>query len=162
MRLRVLLALAAAMVLAPAVAQAAPVTKRCPGDRTARCGSIRVPLYRGVPGGGGGKLRVQFRVFPHTDRSRPALEPIVAAEGGPGYPTIDTAPSYLFMIGPLHRRHDLIVMDNRGTGRSGAINCPRLQAGKGVYATEVGRCATRLGARANAYGTGAAADDLAD
>ena len=65
------------------------------------------------------------------------------------------------MLGRLHRRHDLIVMDNRGTGRSGAINCKRLQAGKGVYAREVGRCARLLGRRANAYGTGAAADDLA-
>ena len=65
------------------------------------------------------------------------------------------------MLGRLHARRDLIVMDNRGTGRSGAINCPRLQAGKGVYAREVGRCARRLGRRANAYGTGAAADDLA-
>jgi hypothetical protein len=69
---------------------------------------------------------------------------VVAAEGGPGYPSIDSAESYLFMLGPLRRRHDLIVLDNRGTGRSGAINCPRLQAGVGVYSREVGRCARRL------------------
>ena len=104
---------------------------------------------------------MHFRVFPRTDRSQPALQPVVAAEGGPGYPSIDSAESYLFMLGPLRRRHDLIVVDNRGTGRSGAINCPRLQAGVGVYSREVGRCARRLGRRANAYGTGAAADDLA-
>ena len=94
-----------------------------------------------------GSLRVHFRVFPRTDRSRPALEPVVAAEGGPGYRSIDSADSYLFMLGPLRRRHDLIVMDNRGTGGSGAINCPRLQAGKGDYSREVGRCAQRLGRR---------------
>ncbi|HEY1273990.1 MAG TPA: alpha/beta hydrolase [Thermoleophilaceae bacterium] len=161
MRLTILLAVAIFVAAAPA-AVAAPAMKRCPDDKSARCGSIRVPLYRGAPDGGGARLLVKFRVYPRKDRSRPALEPIVAAEGGPGYSTVDTAPSYLFMIGPLHRRHDLIVMDNRGTGHSGAINCPRLQAGKGVYATEAGRCARRLGARANAYGTGAAADDLAD
>ncbi|MBN1529291.1 MAG: alpha/beta hydrolase [Thermoleophilaceae bacterium] len=142
-------------------AAAAPVTKRCKDDARARCGWIRVPLYRSAPDGGGRTLRVHFRVFPRTDRSRPALEPVVAAEGGPGYPTVDSADSYLFMLGRLHRRRDLIVMDNRGTGRSGAINCRRLQAGRGVYAREVGRCARLLGRRANAYGTGAAADDLA-
>ena len=120
-----------------------------------------MPLYRGAPQGGGGKLRIHFRVYPRTDRSRPALEPIVAVEGGPGYPSIESADGYLFMLGPLRRRHDMIVVDNRGTGRSGAINCPRLQAGKGVYAREVGRCARKLGRAANAYGTGAAADDLA-
>ena len=81
---------------------------------------------------------MHFRVFPRTDRSQPALQPVVAAEGGPGYPSIDSAESYLFMLGPLRRRHDLIVVDNRGTGRSGAINCPRLQAGVGVYSREAG------------------------
>jgi pimeloyl-ACP methyl ester carboxylesterase len=145
-------------VALPAVALPAPVaaaspTRRCPDDRSARCGSVLVPLYRGAPDGGGRRLRVYFRVFPRTDRSQPALEPMVAAEGGPGYPSIDSAESYLFMLGPLRRRHDLIVVDNRGTGRSGAINCPRLQAGVGVYSREVGRCARRLGRRANAYGT---------
>ncbi len=158
-------AVAALIVLVAALPAAAAAgtrpTKPCKDDRAARCGSIRVPLFRGVPGGGGQKLRVHFRVYPRTDRSRPALEPIVGAEGGPGYPSIDSAESYLFMLGSLRRRHDLIVMDNRGTGRSGAINCPRLQAGKGVYSREVGRCARKLGRAANAYGTGAAADDLA-
>ena len=145
----------------PQMAEAASATRPCKDDRSVRCGSLRVPLLRGAPAGGGRTLRVHFRVFPRTQRDRPALEPIVAAEGGPGYPSIDSAESYLFMIGPLRRRHDLIVMDNRGTGRSGVINCPRLQAGKGTYSREVGRCARRLGPAANAYGTGAAADDLA-
>jgi pimeloyl-ACP methyl ester carboxylesterase len=154
-------AIALVAVAHPATAVAVSPTKRCPDDRRARCGSVLVPLYRGAPDGGGRKLRVHFRVFPRTDRSKPALEPVVGAEGGPGYPSIDSAESYLFMLGPLRRRHDLIVVDNRGTGRSGAINCPRLQAGAGVYSREVGRCARRLGKRANAYGTGAAADDLA-
>jgi pimeloyl-ACP methyl ester carboxylesterase len=161
--MRVRSACLAAVLLAalPGTALAAAPTKPCPDDRSARCGSVLVPLYRSAPDGGGGKLRVHFRVFPRTDRSKPALEPIVAAEGGPGYSTIDSADSYLFMLGPLRRRHDLIVVDNRGTGRSGPIDCPRLQAGKGVYSREVGRCARRLGRAANAYGTGAAADDLA-
>ena len=155
--------LAAIILLVAALPASAAerVTKPCRDDREARCGSIRVPLLRGVPGGGERKLRIHFRVFPRTDRSKPALEPIVGAEGGPGYPSIDSAESYLFMLGSLRRRHDLIVMDNRGTGRSGAINCPRLQAGEGVYSREVARCARKLGRAANAYGTGAAADDLA-
>ena len=65
------------------------------------------------------------------------------------------------MLGGLLARHDLIVVDNRGTGSSGAIDCPRLQAYKGNYVREVGRCGRKLGKRADAYGSGAAADDLA-
>ena len=145
-------------LLAAAPAAAAPL-ERCRDDRSARCGTIKVPVHRSEPKGP--KLKVRFRVFPRTDRSRPALEPIVAAEGGPGYSTIEAASSFRFMLGPLRKRHALILMDNRGTGASGAINCPRLQAGLGNYVREVGRCAHKLGARADAYGTGAAADDLA-
>ena len=65
------------------------------------------------------------------------------------------------MLGPLRKRHALILMDYRGTGGSGAIDCPRLQAGLGNYVREVGRCARKLADRTDAYGTGAAADDLA-
>jgi pimeloyl-ACP methyl ester carboxylesterase len=125
---------------------------------------VGVPLYWTRPGGR--KLTVHFRVYLHTDDTAPALEPIVAMEGGPGYPSIGSADDYLFMIGSLRRQHDLIVMDNRGTGTSGAINCPRLQRYDGLthpsnIAAAVRDCASTLGVAANAYGTDAVADDLA-
>lgn len=148
----------AVMLAAVPAAGAAPL-ERCRDDASARCGSVRVPVYRSEPGAG--RFTVRFRVYRRRDRSRPALEPIVAAEGGPGYGSIGSAASFRFMLRPLLARRDLIVMDNRGTGGSGAISCPRLQAGLGRYVREVGRCARRLGRRAGAYGTGAAADDLA-
>ena len=154
-----LLPAGAGAAAAPAAGDAAAQLPRCPGDRSARCGRIRVPLHRTDPSGP--RLTVRFRVYPRTDRARPAAEPIVAVEGGPGYGSIDSGGSYRFLLGPLRRDHDLILVDNRGTGRSGAIDCPRLQAGKGVYTRNVGRCARQLGAAADAYGTGAAADDLA-
>jgi pimeloyl-ACP methyl ester carboxylesterase len=144
--------------LAAAPASAAPL-KRCRGEPGARCGAIRVPVHRSDPTGP--KLTVRFRVYPRRDRSRPALKPIVAAEGGPGYSTIESASGYELMLRPLLARRDMIVMDNRGTGRSGAIDCPRLQNGRGNYVREVGRCGRKLGRASDAYGTGAAADDLA-
>ena len=150
-------------VLAVALGAAAPASAAdlhtCPGDKRARCGAVRVPLHRSDPAGP--SIAVRFRVYEHRDRERPAREPIVATEGGPGYSTIDSGDSYRFLLRPLLRTRDLILVDNRGTGRSGAIDCPRLQAGRGDYTRNVGRCARRLGAAADAYGTGAAADDLA-
>jgi pimeloyl-ACP methyl ester carboxylesterase len=125
----------------------------------AQAGSIRVPLDRGHPGLG--KVTVRYAVVRHTDRSRPPLEPIVAFEGGPGYGSIGSASTYLFMLGKLHRRHDLIVMDQRGTGSSRAIDCPALQAGIPPYSAAAAACARRLGRTASAYGTGAVADDMA-
>lgn len=136
----------------------------CPGYTRVLCGTVRVPLYWRSPDGA--KLAVRFRVYEHTDQSLPALEPIVGMEGGPGYGSIGSASAYLFMIGSLHQRHDLIVMDNRGTGTSGAIVCPRLQQYNGLdrpgdLVAVVQACARRLGAAANAYGTDAVGDDLA-
>ena len=152
-----LTALAAAAL--PATAHAIDLPRQCPADHLARCGSVMVPLHRADPDGP--RLRVRFQVYPRTDRSRPAAAPVVAAEGGPGYGTIDSAAGYRFLLGPLLRDHDMIVVDNRGTGRSGAIDCPRLQAGDGDYTRLVGGCARQLGPAADAYGSGAAADDLA-
>jgi len=137
---------------------------QCPGLRRVLCGEVHVPLYWSSPKGA--MLAVHFRVYLHTDRSLPALEPIVGMEGGPGYPSIGSASAYVFMIGSLHQRHDLIVMDNRGTGASGAINCPKLQHYNGLeragdFVGAVQACARSLGAAANAYGTDAVGDDLA-
>ena len=135
-----------------------PTVGPCRHKTGVRCGSIRVPLYWSRPEMG--SLTVHFRIFEHTDDTTPALEPVVAFEGGPGYGSIGSALSYLFMLGPLHRQHDLIVMDQRGTGSSGAISCPELQRGIGSYVDAVAACARRLGPAANAYGTAAVADDM--
>jgi pimeloyl-ACP methyl ester carboxylesterase len=134
--------------------------KACPGLRRVRCGTIRVPRYWSQGVDPATDMKVAFRVYEHTDRSAPAREPLVAFEGGPGYPSIGSASSYLAMMGPLHRDHDLIVMDQRGTGASGAIDCPALQRGVGEFVDLVAACARTLGDTANAYGSAAASDDL--
>jgi pimeloyl-ACP methyl ester carboxylesterase len=141
----------------------AAVVRRCRGRKHVLCGTIEVPLYWSAPRRG--SLHVHFKVYLHTDSSLPALEPIVAMEGGPGYPSTASAASYLFMIGSLDRRHDLILMDQRGTGGSDAIDCPGVQdydalARPGGYPAVVAACARRLGKRANAYGSAAVAEDL--
>jgi hypothetical protein len=79
-----------------APAAAAPL-ERCRDDKSARCGSIKVAVHRSEPQGP--TLKVRFRVYPRTDRSRPALEPIVTAEGGPGYGSIDSGVEL-----PVHAR----------------------------------------------------------
>ena len=96
-------------VAAPAAAQR--VTRPCEDGSGARCGSLPVPLYRGAPHGGGGKLRIHFRVYPRTDRSRPALEPIVAVEGGPGYPSIESAVCARLGLQPAPVSSQIIARD---------------------------------------------------
>ena len=52
-------------------------------------------------------------------------------------------------------------MDNRGTGKSGALDCPELQAAERWTTAMVGACGVALGDRAAFFGTALAADDLA-
>jgi len=55
--------------------------------------------------------------------------------------------------------HDLLLVDNRGTGASAAVKCPLAQHGFSPEAIE--QCKQILGSRADDYGTLAAVDDLA-
>ncbi|MBV8735408.1 MAG: alpha/beta fold hydrolase [Solirubrobacterales bacterium] len=162
-----LLAYAAQTAAGARVRRAQPiphaVVGSCSGRTGVLCGNIKVPLYWSAPRRG--SLHVHFEVYLHSDSALPALEPIVAMEGGPGYPSTGSAASYLFMIGSLHRRHDLILMDQRGTGGSDAIDCTGVQdydalARPDHYSAVVAACARRLAGRANAYGSAAVAEDL--
>ncbi len=150
---------AASAGTSPAALASHPVVHSCHTGR-ALCGSIRVPLYWNLPDGGGRRLQVRFRIYLHTDAHAKAAEPVVAFEGGPGYGSIGSAGSYLSLLGPLRATHDLIVMDQRGTGSSDAIHCPALQQGTGNFVDAVAACARKLGPAANAYGSAAVAQDL--
>ena len=151
---------ASGAIAAPASSDiGAPVTHPCAHVRGALCGVIRVPLYWSDPSRGA-PITVHFRIYQHTDTTHPALEPLVAFEGGPGYGSIGSAAYYLFLQGSLHERHDLIVMDQRGAGTSGALDCPRLQKGIGDFVHASALCAQRLGDSAGAYGSAAIGDDM--
>ena len=69
--------------------------------------------------------------------------------------------SYAEMYGPLLDRRNLLLVDQRGTGRSEPIDCPPLQDLKGDYAPAAAACGAALGARADDYSTALSADDLA-
>ena len=75
------------------------------GHRSARPRPPRRPHHRD-----------RVRAVPPHRPGRPALEPIVAVEGGPGYATRASRDSYLDLFDPLMDRRDLIIVDNRGTG----------------------------------------------
>ncbi|WP_139142774.1 alpha/beta hydrolase [Humibacillus sp. DSM 29435] len=91
-------------------------------QRAAWCGSVQVPLDRTDPSAG--EIRIGFGWVPSQGRPQGTL---VAQEGGPGYPSTGTAPSYEAMAGSLLRHRNLLVVDARGTGRSTPLNCAPLQ-----------------------------------
>ena len=150
----------ASSIAAASVASSTLKLHPCPYVPHTRCGRLFVPLDRThhVPG----TIGIGVEVHGRTDRSLPSLGTIVAVQGGPGYPTRAYRDSYLSLFAPMMRRHQLLMIDLRGTGSSGAIDCPALQSYKGDYVENAGACGRQLGASAVDYGTADAADDLAD
>ena len=107
-----------------------------------------------------GTITVYFEYYPHTGAGV-TQGTLVATEGGPGYPATGTSASYLALYAPFRPSHDVLLMDNRGTGRSGAVDCPELQHAPTVTEANVAACGKSLGARAPLYSTTLATDDLA-
>lgn len=126
-----------------------------------RCGTVTVPLDRTHPSSG--TIDIAYAVVPRTDTSRPALGTIVTNPGGPGQATIASAFYWVKPLAPLRRRRDLLVIDARGTGQSGAIACPSLsgQDPLSLGKADLARlCGADLGPRAGLYGSAAVADDM--
>lgn len=122
------------------------------------CGTLARPLD--PSGTVAGTLTVYFEFYPHS-AAAPAAGTLVATEGGPGYPATESREEYLALFEPLRAGYDVLIMDNRGTGRSGAVDCHALQEAPGLTEALIGACGRSLGARAPLYSTALAADDLA-
>lgn len=142
-----------------AVATAPVFVHPCRDGSPFVCGAIRRPLdpSGAVPG----TVDVHFEWLPRRLETKPSTGVIVANEGGPGSGSTGSREAYRTLFGPLLDSRDLLLMDNRGTGRSGAIDCEPLQSEPVMAATSIANCGAQLGKTAAFYGSGFAADDLA-
>lgn len=132
----------------------------------ARCGSLRVPENRAVPNGRA--IPIHFVVLPAT--SATPKEPIFGIAGGPGQSAIDAFEGYFpgpTMLAAARAKHDLVFVDQRGTGQSNPLNCNIFPTDVSTYtylfpSQIVRACRAQLAATSdlNAYGSDAAADDL--
>ncbi len=156
-----LFALLVLLLAAPAAAQTITVgsltLSHCIRQYDGFCGTLQRPLdpTGRVPG----SIGIGFEFYPHTGSA--ALGTIVAEEGGPGYATTGSRDGYVRLFTPLRTGRDILLVDKRGTGRSGAIDCKRLQRGRAPGLEAARACGLQLGPRAWLYGSDAAADDLA-
>jgi len=136
--------------------------RRC-SNVPAYCGSLDRPLD--PTGALPGRISIHFEYYPHSGAGHSAagkaLETLVATEGGPGYPATLSRNGYLALFEPLRQRLDVLLMDNRGTGQSGAVDCRELQTAEKWTVELTAACGKSLGNRASLYSTAYAADDLA-
>jgi pimeloyl-ACP methyl ester carboxylesterase len=105
-------------------------------------------------------IEIAFEYYPQTDDALENLGTVVATEGGPGYATTGTRDSFLELFEPLLGQRNFLLMDNRGTGGSGALEC-ELQFVTELTQDFIAECAKQLGDTAYLYGSALAADDLA-
>lgn len=141
----------------PSVLSVGTLTLQRCTDVDAWCGSVKRALD--PTGAVAGTLSIHFEYYPHEAAGK-AEGMLVATEGGPGYPATDSRDEYLALFRPLLAHRDLLLMDNRGTGQSGAINCTALQNSATISEADVGACGRSLGRSADLYSTAYAADDL--
>jgi pimeloyl-ACP methyl ester carboxylesterase len=123
------------------------------------CGSVPVPFdpARQVRG----EIDIALAWLPHANRGTRSAGTIVAVEGGPGYPSIGSRSIYRALYASLLDTYDMLLVDNRGTGRSNAIVCRPLQHAPVMRLRDVTSCGKRLGRTSDLYGTALAADDMA-
>ncbi len=106
-----------------------------------------------------GTVEVYYEYYPARIPG-PKRGTLVATEGGPGFPATESRDEYLALFEPLRADHDVVIMDNRGTGHSGAVVCAMLQSAPTLTIEDIGACGKSLGQLAPLYSTSYASDDL--
>jgi len=86
----------------------------------ARCGVLKVPEDRAQAGGASIDLAVA--VVPALNR-RSTAAPLFVLAGGPGQGAAAMYASYAGAFARVNRTHDIVLVDQRGTGASGALTC---------------------------------------
>src|SRR5918994_1504923 len=93
---------------------------------------------------------------------RRAAAVLLLLAGGPGQSATDAfGPDALGVLFPAYRNRDLVIFDQRGSGRSGLLRCRRLERANLLRAgAAAGACARALGARRAFYTSRDSDDDI--
>jgi pimeloyl-ACP methyl ester carboxylesterase len=146
-----ILALAALPALAGFVAPPARAAVRlrpCPKKyEPLECGTVRVPLD--PSGATAGSVALHVELVPAAG---PPKGVVLALAGGPGQSATSVRDAFESLV-PGDRQ--LVILDQRGTGRSGALRCPELERSLGLAEgrSDAEICAERLGPARGLYTT---------
>ena len=128
----------------------------------ADCGVLLVPENPARPGGR--QIRLAFARVAAVSRSKHS-DPLFLLAGGPGM----AATTFYAMTAPvfarIHRTRDIVLVDQRGTGKSNPLDCPQgdeADLGGGAIVDETRRCLEMLSSKADVaqYTTSLAVKDL--
>ena len=97
-----------------------------PRRRPAQCGELEVPEDRAKPDGR--KIRIFAAVLPANTLS-PKADPLSILAGGPGQAASTLAP-FAARLNEVRRTRDVVLIDQRGTGRSSPLAVRGVQAAR--------------------------------
>src|SRR3954452_20840495 len=143
-----------ALLALPNAAQAALKWGSCVDFRGVRCATLKVPLDRTGADPGTVPLRIA-----KTGRKSGAT--LMYLSGGPGGAGVSEMLSIIPLVPGLEKHFRLIGYDQRGTGRSGLLRCPRLEKDRHLRNTAAAEeCANTLGAAPHHYTTADSVEDM--
>lgn len=88
------------------------------------CTKFPVPENRADPSSR--KIDLKLAIV-KSDSAVPEKDMVVYVAGGPGQSAIETYPELAPAFAPLLKHHDLLLLDQRGTGGSHPLTCPALE-----------------------------------
>jgi pimeloyl-ACP methyl ester carboxylesterase len=91
------------------------------GRIEAECAQLEVPEDRAQPAGR--RITLQLALVPARS-SRPEPDPVVLLAGGPGQAALEAYGEVSAAFDPVRRDRHVLLVDQRGTGRSNPLRCP--------------------------------------
>lgn len=118
-------------------------------EHEALCGKLRRPLDPSAPKGA--QVDIHVAVLPALARNKKP-DPVMLLAGGPGQSAIGLAGMMSRQMARVLNRRDVVLVDQRGTGRSAPLQCPeglptrpvRDWVDPAVEAAELARCRETL------------------
>lgn len=132
------------------------------------CGSVAV--FEDRLAGTGRKIDLHVMVLPALEKGSARPQALVYLAGGPGGAATDAAPVFEMLMPDLRKRFDIVMVDQRGTGKSNPLQCTYGsfdEAARAVLLVDLSRekltrCREGFPADLRHYTTPLAADDLDD
>jgi pimeloyl-ACP methyl ester carboxylesterase len=109
-----------------------------------RCGTLTVPENRKIAGGR--QLELSIIVVPHTSVGQ-MREPLFVLKGGPGEAATTDVEDTMALFGAVRPEHDLVLLDQRGTGAT-RLRCEVADRAF-LVPRDPERCLNVLGTKAN-------------
>jgi len=137
------------------------VTDEGPND--ALCGTLRV--YENRQTRTGRQISLNIVVLPAV--GSPAPDPLFFLAGGPGQGAAQLAPQLRQVFRPIQKTRDIVLVDQRGTGKSNGLECKSnedslkgLMESEQAVAERLRKCLAGYDADVRLYTTPIAMDDL--